>query len=84
MVYKFVIFIQYSYILDKDTRNLIWFHVSKVVEDEENGDTQFCVGEEVYFDIQISTRGKKPGSPKAINIRIMNGIGFKKIPPIQI
>lgn len=79
VVLKFISFREFGFILDKDTRHEIWFHKSSIVQDDEEGDFTFAVGEEVLYDIQISKRGKKPGLPKAINIRPLHGFAFKKL-----
>ncbi len=64
----------FGFILDKDTREKVWFHKSSILQ-SMNG-LPFERGVECIFEKVISTKGNKPGSLIAKNIRTLDGACF--------
>lgn len=73
VVCKFVRHKEFRFILDKETRETVWFSLHGVQTTKDSSAPKLGVGQECVYDLQITRKGKRPNSTRAANVRTLEG-----------
>lgn len=78
VIVKLVPWKGFGFVLDKVTREQVWFQMN-AVHTSDNSKEEFCVGQECRYDVHVRRKGRKPNQKSARNIVTLSGDPFKKI-----